>query len=223
MVHKRKQIKDLQTDLEVINPIESKKVLGGEWYDGYYTDGGWLNNVNVAGWSGSGSSYNYGGDYQLWSGMYDYGNDWHNYGDGSGGDSSGEGTVIDDTHIYPASLSDNEVAWLKGHSYFLPAMISNYNIANELGQGQHNGYYDALRHAVWSAMDAADIGYMNANQFHSLHETEHWDDIESPSDLANNSWGYSWAETFGDPKDNMDQFLLDFDNAVKNGQINIIP
>lgn len=37
---KRKQIKDLQTNLDVINPIESKKILGGEWYDGRWTEAG---------------------------------------------------------------------------------------------------------------------------------------------------------------------------------------
>jgi hypothetical protein len=49
----RKQIDSLKMDLEIINPIESKKVLGGDWY---YE----LDNVNIYGderWS-----YGYGND-----------------------------------------------------------------------------------------------------------------------------------------------------------------
>ena len=54
----RKQIDSLKMDLEIINPIESKKVLGGDWYNDpdpkgydwmqpvyvYYDYGGWWDN-----------------------------------------------------------------------------------------------------------------------------------------------------------------------------------
>ena len=80
----RKEISDLTMDLEVINPIESKTLLGGEWYDTPDPlNGGWLNNVNVGGGSSS------GGGYDTWGEIVDYSSDWNNYGgDGSGGGSS---------------------------------------------------------------------------------------------------------------------------------------
>jgi hypothetical protein len=74
-----KQISSLNFEIEIINPIESKSLFGGGWYEQ-------LNNVNVGGYS----SYGYGADYQLSSGMYNY--DWHNNGDGGGGGTSGSGS-----------------------------------------------------------------------------------------------------------------------------------
>lgn len=85
---KRKQIKDLQTDLEVINPIESKKILGGDWYR--WTDGRSDGNGGmILTFGGGSSSYGYGGDYQLGSGMYDYGTGWNNNPDDVSGNGGG--------------------------------------------------------------------------------------------------------------------------------------
>jgi hypothetical protein len=82
----RKQINDLKMDLEIINPIESKTLLGGDWYNEldtvYVYSHGWA--------SGAGT---FGGTYDP---FYDGSNtsDWYNYDEnygGSGGDSGGNG------------------------------------------------------------------------------------------------------------------------------------
>jgi hypothetical protein len=85
MKQKRKQISDLAMDLEVINPIESKTFLGGDWYNGwdswYYDDGG--------------ITFTYGGDgggyYDPFGGNGDYtdGSSWGNQGGDSGGGGGG--------------------------------------------------------------------------------------------------------------------------------------
>lgn len=76
----RKQIKDLQTDLEVINPIESKTILGGDWYD---MDGGWIDTVYIGGGSSGG-----GGWYDPFGG---YGDPWGDTQGGYGWDYGGGG------------------------------------------------------------------------------------------------------------------------------------
>ena len=209
----RKQIKDLQTDLEVINPIESKTILGGDWYDDDIWDMGWMDEVVVYGNSSGGGWYDpFGG----------WGDPW---GDNQGGDNYGGGSpdggqTVDD---YGDDLTQAEKNWIYAHIIYLPSMINNKIIAEQYGQGQRNGVYDALRHALWSALDAHDMGAQNAYDFHTLHETEHWHPIESPSDLINNGWGYNWAMSNGDPEDNINQFIADFNHAVQNGNISIIP
>jgi hypothetical protein len=82
---RRKQIKDLQTDFEVINPIESKKVLGGDWYNGWDS---WY-------YDQDGITFTYGGN-DDWN-MDPYGNyndpgTWgEDYGSsGGGGDNYGQ-------------------------------------------------------------------------------------------------------------------------------------
>ena len=215
----RKEISDLTMDLEVINPIESKTLLGGEWYDTPDPlNGGWLNNVNVGGGSSS------GGGYDTWGGIVDYSSDWNNYGGDAGGGGGGGGDTILTVDDYPGeNLTTAERSWLAEHVIYLPSMIHNKSLAEAEGKGQHNGIFDALRHALWSALDAYDIGAQDAYDFHSLHETEHWNSIESPSDLINNGWGYNWTLGNGDPENNMNQFITDFNHAVANGQISIIP
>jgi hypothetical protein len=232
-------ISSLNFEIEVINPIESKSLFGGGWYEQ-------LNNVNVGGYS----SYGYGADYQLSSGMYDYGTGWNNVDsngnyfesgqtsqNGSGPlywwiDENGDG--INDTvqnlelisHYPGEELSSAEKEWLFVHLNYLSDMIENKNIAELYGENQHNGIKDSLRHALWSALDASDIGYENAKDFHTLHELEHpntTNPAENYSDINNNNWGYSWAITFGNPENNMSQFLTDFYNAAQNGEISIIP
>lgn len=79
----RKQIKDLQTDLEVINPIESKTILGGDWYNDDMW-GGWLDEVVIGGGSSGG-----GGWYDPWGG---YGDPWGDTQGGYGWDYGGGGS-----------------------------------------------------------------------------------------------------------------------------------
>ena len=84
----RKQIDNLKMDLEIINPIESKKVLGGDWY---------LDSVNVIN-----NYHNYGGwwDNALPDNYNDPGS-WDNYGSGGSPDGSPDPTFPDHICIQP--------------------------------------------------------------------------------------------------------------------------
>jgi hypothetical protein len=217
MKQKRKQISDLAMDLEVINPIESKTVLGGDWYNSWWDNGDGM----TIEFGGSGGWYDpFGGAVDYSDDSYGNANQGWDYGSGGGGNT---GLSPAD---YPGGTTQAEAIWLGSHLNYLSDMIENKNIAEAYGQNQHNGVYDALRHALWSALDASDLGYEDAKEFHTLHELEHPNSsnpAENYSDIANNNWGYSWAITFGDPQNNMDQFLTDFNNAAQNGQISILP
>ena len=100
MVQKRKEIKDLQTDLEVINPIESKKILGGDWYTDRWADGRSDGNGGMVLTFHEGSGGNWASGAGTFGGTYDpfydgsYTSDWYNYGNdntGGGGDSGQDG------------------------------------------------------------------------------------------------------------------------------------
>lgn len=202
-----------------------------------WSSGGPMDPIST-GWSQAGS----GGYIDDWNnydgnngnnGGSDNGSSWvDNNGDGINDvnhwiDIDGNGTydadlqfIYDDYDGY--DLTAPEALWLYMHLPYVNAMYNNQQLAFAHGQG-HNGVGDALRHALWSALDAFDIGAGNAHEFHTLHESTHWDDTESPSDLHNNGWGYNWAIINGDPEANMTQFLSDFDAAVANGHLSIIP
>ncbi|POR21772.1 hypothetical protein BWK58_11910 [Flavobacterium columnare] len=79
-------------DLEIINPIESKKILGGDWYNDPTWDLGQLREVYVGGSSSGGGWYDpFGGWGDPWSnnsGSYDYGS-----GGGSNDGGPGEGKL----------------------------------------------------------------------------------------------------------------------------------
>lgn len=208
----RKQIDSLKMDLEIINPIECKKVLGGDWYNE-------LNNVDV------------------WNNYHDYGGWWDdalggNYNDpGSwgGGDYTGGGGDLSNALLENPSAA--ELWWLANKVTFseLSRMIDNKNFAFEKSAplpGLTNGLGDAFRHALWSAADAADIGLARTIEFHTLHETSNPDDmggLTNAMDLFNNNWGYNWFSQHGDPVSNMNQFITDFNTAVANGQIQTQP
>jgi hypothetical protein len=86
----RKQISDLKMDLEVINPIESKKVLGGDWYDTW--DCGMLGGVGIS-YGGGGGSYDpWGGFGDSW-GDTQGGYGWDYNGGGGGGSYTGPGNL----------------------------------------------------------------------------------------------------------------------------------
>lgn len=68
-------------DLEVLNPIETKKIVGGNWYD--YHD---IPEVVIP-WDGGGGGDPWGG----WQDPSHGGNDYPDYGGGSGSSSGGPG------------------------------------------------------------------------------------------------------------------------------------
>lgn len=145
--------------------------------------------------------------------------------DGGTGGSNGSNDVPADAFGGIFSLTLAERSFLAHHVPALGVlkMIGNYNLAVEKGNGINNEA-DALRHALWSALDAADIGVNLARQFHTLHETEHpGTPAENAMDLHNNEWGYNWFLQNGNPEDNMPKFELDFNTAVINGSIKTKP
>ena len=219
---------------------EGINTSGGSWLDtvvvtnnSYYGNSSWYssNHIMNGGYSSDWDKANWGNDYN--NNNYDpwvdpYANLDSN-GDGIFDTDDLDNNGIDDAdqklvESYPGeNLSDAEKSWLYSHLIYVPAMINNKNIAETYGQGQHNGVYDALRHALWSALDHHDIGALNAYNFHTLHETANWHPVESPSDLINNGWGYNWSMANGNAENNINQFIIDFNAAVANGQISIIP
>jgi hypothetical protein len=209
----RKQIDNLKMDLEIINPIESKKVLGGDWYNDPDPKGyDWMEPVNVY--------YDYGGWWD--NNLPDNYNDPGSWGGGDYTGGGGQGSSAED---YPGNLTYAELSWLAQHPTHIADMINNKNLALQQGQtlpGTTNGLGDALRHTLWSALDAADIGLALAKEFHTLHESEH-PDFSNAMDLFNNNWGFNWYSQHGDPENNMQQFRNDFDNAVATGQIQTRP
>lgn len=200
------QLGDL--DLEILNPIETKKIIGGNWYD--YHD---IPEVTIP-WDGGGGS----------GGWDDYPGHGPGDGGGPGGDYGGGSGGSNDASAIIAGPTLPEIWWLftkvTGQQY--DKMVHNASVASQYGQNQADNVYDALRHAMWSAMDAADIGIEKAREFHTLHETEH-PGPDNAMDLHNNEWGYNWYSQHGNPDNNMQQFLNDFNNAVANGQIQTQP
>lgn len=87
----RKQIADLSMDLEIINPIESKTILAGGWYDNGY-------GITIT--YGGGSS---GGDYSYDSSGGSYSSDWNNI-DGSNGNGGGGGAEYDGVPNLPSTV-----------------------------------------------------------------------------------------------------------------------
>jgi Peptidase_C39 like family len=91
-----KKISDLSQDLEIINPIETKTLLGGEWYD--YVDGGWLNTVYITPnwWASSSGSSGDGPSISNGSGGDSGGGNGN--GSGSGGNGDGGDVSWSDTN-----------------------------------------------------------------------------------------------------------------------------
>ncbi|WP_300690712.1 hypothetical protein [Chryseobacterium sp.] len=102
--------------------------------------------------------------------------------------------------------------------------VKKANLYANTQPGFHNGLGDALRHSLWSALDAADLGLNKAKDFHTLHETANpASDGSNAMDLHNNQWGFNWYSQNGNPDNNIDKFLYDFFAAVNSGQIQTQP
>ena len=82
---KRMLISDLAMDLEVINPIETKTVLGGDWYNNWWDNG---DGITIEYGGGGGGWYDpFGGN-----GGYTDGSSWGDQGGGYGGGGAGGGS-----------------------------------------------------------------------------------------------------------------------------------
>ncbi|WP_197488926.1 C39 family peptidase [Flavobacterium succinicans] len=140
----------MQTVLEVINPIESKKILGGDWYTDRWADGrsdgngGMIltfHNGNDGSWaSGAGT---FGGTYDP---FYDgsYTSDWYNYGNdntGGGGDNGSNPIILQNLpasvpkQFFPGACvptSASFVASFFGSSQTPEFMMHEYGLKNNM-------------------------------------------------------------------------------------------
>jgi hypothetical protein len=122
---KRKQISDLKMDLEIINPIESKTILGGDLYDplGYdWEPSAWA-------WNGYRNPYE-------WIPV-DYGGNGDGSGSGSGsgggsGGSGGGGGGGDDTFYYPDPEFPDHICQQPANSATCATIALSY-VANYFG------------------------------------------------------------------------------------------
>lgn len=215
---------ELNNTLELLNENELYAFKGG--LTGGQSDVHDIPEVIIPtpGGDDGGGGYDDGGDPPTWDD-----ND-PPYGDGDdpfppdGGGDDGNENGNNDASAIIAGPTLPEIWWLftkvTGQQY--DKMVHNADIASQYGKNQADNMYDALRHAMWSAMDAADIGVDKAREFHTLHETEH-PGPDNSMDLHNNEWGFNWFAQHGNPDNNMQQFLHDFNQAVANGQIQTHP
>lgn len=152
----RKQIKDLQMDLEVINPIESKKVLGGDWYNDW--DLGWLNEVVISGGGGGGGWYDpFGGLGDPWGGSQDGG-----YSGGGGGDTFYYPVAEFPDHICKQQLTTSmdcaTIAFSYVANYFGATGLTSSDFAEMVGQNYTymsaglGGFTDANMNTVLSTV-----------------------------------------------------------------------
>lgn len=212
---------------------EIQQSVYGAWGGSNSNDpnGGWFDNgdgitiITNPGSGGSGGSDG-GFDWNSLGGGNDNGGfDFHGSG-GGGGESTRDISIADGILEDPNAT---ELWWLLSNtdSDQRDRMRHNIQVASEYAAtqpGLHNGQGDALRHALWSALDAADIGIVKATAFHTLHETSNpAQDGSNAMDLHNNDWGFQWFSQNGNPDNNMYQFMVDFLNAVSNGQIQTAP
>ncbi|MGF1773893.1 hypothetical protein L4C42_16470 [Vibrio wakamikoensis] len=92
-------------------------------------------------------------------------------------------------------LTEDEKLYLKNHPHHVVAIARSKDIAYEetkvrFGCNRCNDKSDAFRHCFWSAILARDIGYKNALEFTSAHESSEDNDAsEKNMDLHNNLVG----------------------------------
>ena len=101
-------------------------------------------------------------------------------------------------------------------------------VANEWGEskksedkkpmGEHNGRTDAVRHALWSALNARDVGEKNARRFAKAHEADSdQPDAERQMDHHNNEVGIQIG--LANPDASAGELLVLIDQAYENGEL----
>jgi Peptidase_C39 like family len=150
----RKQISDLKMDVEIVNPIESKTIMGGDWYD---HDLGWLN-ITITGGGG-------GTDFGTFWGNYNDGSTWGNQGgDYSGGGGPGEPIQTYPDHIckQPAnSATCATIALSYVANYFGATGLTSSDFAEVVGQN-----YDAMHYGI-GGLTGPNISTIMTNFFQS--------------------------------------------------------
>ena len=197
--------------------------FGGSGSDDFI-DGGMLDEVDLGTiGGGSGGSDSGGGSAGDW-------NDWANdgsspWGDGGPGDDyyggGGSGGNYDSGEVWWALNNlDLQAEVLENASIASNAAqeLAQYLDSSNLISSLHDGYADAFRHSLWSAMNAEDIGFDNAIDIGQAHENSGDNtQAEIDMDLNNNAWGAYFSEN----NDNwtIEDFLDAFNKAIKSGDI----
>ena len=107
------------------------------------------------------------------------------------------------TYAQWTRLTPAEKAYIATHPLDAPIIKESKDTAfNEtarrFGVNGHNDASDAFRHCFWSAILARDLGYFNAYQFTTAHESSPTNDpAEKRMDLHNNSVGLKIGRTAG--------------------------
>jgi len=89
---------------------------------------------------------------------------------------------------------------------------------DEKPKGEHNGRTDAVRHALWSALNARDVGEGNARRFAKAHEADSdQPDVERQMDHHNNEVGIQIG--LANPDASAGELLVLIDQAYENGEL----
>ncbi|WP_374505772.1 hypothetical protein [Flavobacterium sp.] len=159
----RKQIDSLKMDLEIINPIESKKVLGGDWY---FEDppAGYIWEQSAYAWNNYHADQG-GQDYGGWwddalGGNYNDPGSWDNNGGGGSPDGSPNPTFPD--HICKQQLSSSmdctPIVMSYVANYFGATGLTSSDFAEMVGQNYqfmsagYGGFSDADINTVLSSV-----------------------------------------------------------------------
>lgn len=103
-----------------------------------------------------------------------------------------EGSYLSDW----SKLTPQERAFIGDNMYLGYEFMKNSSEALEVGEGNHNGYGDALRHAYWSALNQISAGYYSGDalRYGQCHECAAGQPIEEKEmDLHNNNVGFEYG------------------------------
>lgn len=93
-------------------------------------------------------------------------------------------------------LTPQERAFIIENPSLAYEFMKNASEANEVGENNHNGHGDALRHAYWSALNQMSAGYDSGDalRFGQCHEcVSSQPNEEKEMDLHNNSVGFEYG------------------------------
>jgi hypothetical protein len=181
----KKQLKDLNISIPVIDVLESRKLFGGNGgYGDPPLDGGTIDEVVVRPDSPSGG------------GQDPYPDDDHYSPDDPVNDSDLDHELEQQYSDAWDKLNDAEKAFVRSHPEVAKEFLENAQKALQEAKDRypdslHNGVGDAFRHAYWASLNTVDAGQALARQYGDAHEQSPGQpENEKDMDLYNNSVGY---------------------------------
>jgi len=122
------------------------------------------------------------------------------------------------------NLTDEEKTYVLQHPHHINTIKESKEKAfsetkKNFGYNGRNDRSDAFRHCFWSAILSRDIGYLNALEFTTAHESSPLNDSkEKQMDLHNNSVGLK----IGQNKDKKSSISQQCMAALKDGTLKVI-